>query len=208
VFVGAPFGGSDRSGRVYVYDAPSGELLFEQDPFDGANGTGFGTDLSTSASRVAVGAPYDGSQGSWAGALYLFDVLGPIGTGYCGPSERNSTGRRASLSTTGSDLVICDRVELRVDGVPPFRTAGVWRSRQRGNVPVFGGGRGTLCLGGANQRACPLARSSATGSIAFQVDLGANSIQPGEIWCFQSWYRDDDPSPTFNSSDAVAVRFH
>jgi hypothetical protein len=200
VFVGAP----SALGRVYVYDAPTGELLFEQGPFDGGLGESFGTDLGTSGSRVAVGAQWDGP----AGALYLFDVLGPIGTGYCGPSERNSTGRRASLSTSGSDLVICDRVELFVDGVPPLRTAGVWRSRQRGNVPLFGGGHGTLCLGGAIQRASPLARSSATGSIAFQVDLGAISIQPGEIWCFQSWYRDDDPSPTFNTSDAVGLRFH
>ena len=75
-------------------------------------------------------------------------------------------------------------------------------------VRVFGGGHGTLCLGGAIQRACPLARSSATGSIAFRLDFGGISIQPGETWCFQSWYRDDDPSPTFNSSDAVAIRFH
>ncbi len=208
VFVGAPRGGSPATGRVYVYDAPSGELLFEQDPFDGAGGTNFGGDLSTSASRVAVGAPWDYSHGTWSGALYLFDVLGPIGTSYCGPSEPNSTGRRARLSTNGTDLVICDRVGLRVDGVPPFRTAGVWRSRQRGHVPVFGGGRGTLCLGGAIQRACPPARSSATGSVAFRLDFGGLSIQPGEIWCFQSWYRDDDPSPTFNSSDAVGVRFH
>lgn len=208
VFVGAPLGLGPPQGRVYVYDAPSGELLFEQAPFDGAPGTQFGGDVSTSASRVAVGALSDMTQGNWAGALYLFDVLGPIGTGYCGPSERNSTGRRASLSTSGSDLVICDRVELLVDGVPPFRTAGVWRSRQRGNVPVFGGGHGTLCLGGAIQLACPLGQSNATGSVAFPLDLGGISIQPGEHWCFQAWYRDDDPSPTFNSSDAVSIRFH
>jgi len=202
VFVGAPWAGVPK---VYVYDAPTGELLFVQQAFDGANGTGFGTDLGTSASRVAVGAPYNGG---WAGALYLLDVLGPVGTGYCQPSEPNSTGRRARLSTRGSDLVICDRVELLVDGVPPSRMAGVWRSRQRGDVPVFGGGRGTLCLGAAIQRACPPVRSSAAGSIDFRFDVGGNSIQPGEIWCFQAWYRDDDPTPTFHSSDAVAVRFH
>src|SRR6185295_4652633 len=175
------------AGRVYVYDAASGELLFEQDPFDGAFGTSFGSDLGTSGSRVAVGAPDDSSHGVWAGSLYLFDVLGPIGTEYCGPSEPNSTGRRARLSTSGSDLVICDSVGLRVDGVPPFRTAGVWRSRQRGNAPVFGGGRGTLCLGGAIERASSLARSNANGSVAFRLDLGVISIQPGETWCFQSW---------------------
>src|SRR5262249_16475547 len=59
VIVGAP----SALGRVYVYDAPTGELLFEQGPFGGGLGASFGTDLGTSGSRVAVGAQWDGPAG-------------------------------------------------------------------------------------------------------------------------------------------------
>ena len=54
VFVGAPWTLGPPGGRVYVFDAASGELLFEQAPFDRAPGTQFGGDVSTSGSRVAV----------------------------------------------------------------------------------------------------------------------------------------------------------
>ncbi|MFT7679088.1 MAG: hypothetical protein ACI8QC_003087 [Planctomycetota bacterium] len=49
------------------------------------------------------------------------------------------------------------------------------------------------------------------GTVLFQPDL-ANlpnnvTIQPGDSWIFQYWFRDANPTPTSNTSDAVVVTF-
>ena len=46
-----------------------------------------------------------------------------------------------------------------------------------------------------------------------QINLGsiplspAVPVLPGETWCFQGWYRDNNPTPTSNFSDAIFMVF-
>ncbi|MFT7679579.1 MAG: hypothetical protein ACI8QC_003583 [Planctomycetota bacterium] len=56
--------------------------------------------------------------------------------------------------------------------------------------------------------------SGAGGELGLALDL-ANTLTPsgpvavlaGETWNFQCWYRDNNPGPTSNFSDAVSVTF-
>ena len=53
--------------------------------------------------------------------------------------------------------------------------------------------------------------SSSGGAIRFPVDLntlpigGGTAAQAGETWNFQCWYRDANPGPTSNLTDALSV---
>ena len=54
------------------------------------------------------------------------------------------------------------------------------------------------------------------GTISIQVDLTAvpepptlnHAISAGETWYFQCWYRDQNPTPTSNFADGIAVTFN
>jgi len=77
--------------------------------------------------------------------------------------------------------------------------------------------RYNLCLGGSIGRFVgpgQVMNSGASGSFTLTVDLsalptptGLVTAQPGETWNFQAWYRDANPGPTSNFTDAVAVTF-
>ena len=56
--------------------------------------------------------------------------------------------------------------------------------------------------------------SGSTGSFSLALDLTAMAdpanpvaVQPGDTWNFQAWYRDANPGPTSNFTDAVSVTF-
>ncbi|MCP3996252.1 MAG: hypothetical protein GY722_14505 [bacterium] len=75
------------------------------------------------------------------------------------------------------------------------------------------GSQGFICLAGNigryNQTADIV--QGPTGSI--QLDLTsipvnpAQAVLPGDTWNFQAWYRDNNPGPTSNFTDAVSVTF-
>lgn len=78
-----------------------------------------------------------------------------------------------------------------------------------GLIPLFAGSAGNLCLG------LPLIRfssfilnSGSAGTMQFSPDLtnlpqGA-SIDAGETWYWQLWYRD---APTSNTTDGIEIQF-
>ncbi len=77
-----------------------------------------------------------------------------------------------------------------------------------------GGSQGTLCLGGAIGRLTQyVMNSGAGGRFSARIDLGdlpaplGSAVDPGETWHFQAWFRDHNPGPTSNFSDAVSVPF-
>ncbi len=79
VVIGAPYQavGGTTPGRVYVYDldstAPNIPAFVLSHP-NPASGTGFGYAVAISGSRVVVGAPFDSTVLSTAGAAYVFDL--------------------------------------------------------------------------------------------------------------------------------------
>jgi hypothetical protein len=137
---------------------------------------------------------------------------GSIGTSYCTPASPNSTGAPASITALGSTSVAANDVTLAAQGLPTGQFAFFLASKAQGSSTP-GSSQGVLCLSGSIGRfnAPGQVFQGPTGSI--QVDLTsipvspAASVQPGETWNFQLWYRDNNPGPTSNFSDGLAVTF-
>ena len=84
-----------------------------------------------------------------------------------------------------------------------------------GFFPMPGGSQGNLCLASPQARLlASLQSSGAGGTFLHQVDLTSIPLSPpvavqaGETWNFQAWYRDVNPGPTSNFTQAVSVTFH
>ncbi|MEM9802523.1 MAG: hypothetical protein AAGA20_19510 [Planctomycetota bacterium] len=139
----------------------------------------------------------------------------PIGVTECDPATPNSSGLSAQLRIIGSNRIAGCRLRLLASGMPAQSLGYVLVSQTPAAVPGAGGSQGTLCLGGsigryvqavqstgANgafaQEAVPFALPQPTGTVAASV---------GETWRFQVWFRDANPGPTSNFTDAFAVTF-
>ena len=82
-------------------------------------------------------------------------------------------------------------------------------------VPGAGGSQGDLCVGNPVGRIVDSGQlASPLGVSAWRVDLtsipqptGAVQVVPGTAWYFQLWYRDANPGPTSNFSEAAGILF-
>ena len=77
-----------------------------------------------------------------------------------------------------------------------------------------GGSQGVLCLGGTIGRfSGQIQNSGLLGTFSIPVDLTSlpttpvSAVAPGDTWNFTAWYRDNNPGPTSNFTDALAVTF-
>ena len=76
------------------------------------------------------------------------------------------------------------------------------------SLPVAGG---TLCIGAPLYRLTPV-QASSQGQLGVTVDLTAppapaGTIQPGQTWLFQLWYRDPAGGAGSDFSNALAIPF-
>ncbi|MEM6671758.1 MAG: hypothetical protein AAF726_02880 [Planctomycetota bacterium] len=140
-----------------------------------------------------------------------------LGTRYCSPANLNSRGLPATICAFGSDVVADNEVTLAVDWIAPNAFGYFLTSRIQDFVAFPGGSQGNICLGnpvgrfiGPNQ----VQDSGAGGFFTLELDLatipqptGFVSVQAGETWNFQAWYRDANPGSTSNFTDALAVTF-
>ena len=140
---------------------------------------------------------------------------GAVGNTICGHAPMNSAGHSALIRAGGSSVAGDDNVTLFVWTGTPNTYVMLLASQTRGLVPMLGGGQGTLCLGGTIGRFTgprQLRRTSMQGLTSLQLDLpripegpGFSAAAPGETWYFQAWYRDANPIPTSNLTDAVRI---
>lgn len=201
----------DDAGGVYLYDTSTWQEYAALFASDGGVGDRFGVNglgLSNNTLIVpAAGNQHPGQQTN--GSLYTF-LAGPArGAGYCGLAAPNSSGAAARLGAFGWSDPTFGAVAL-----PTGQFALLLNSLAQGSsVPP--GSQGTLCLGGAIGRHTQSVRFSGdSGSVWLDVDLtdlptpsGPVAVQPGETWNFQVWFRDANPGPTSNFTDAVSVTF-
>ena len=135
-----------------------------------------------------------------------------IGTRYCDPARPNSTGAPAELWVTGSTALADDDADLVASSLPQHQF-GYFLAGMSAGTTVPPGSQGALCLIGG-----PIFRYSASvlssgsgGAFGLEIDLqnvpGHGAIQAGETWNFQAWFRDLNPGPTSNFTDAVSVTF-
>ena len=118
---------------------------------------------------------------------------------------------------TGSSSVEVNRTTLNASELPHFTFGFFIGSLQAAPTPVTGVNDGLLCLAGSigrYSRQHEIRNSGALGRIALTLDLndtptptGIISVTAGQTWYYQAWYRDGNPVPTSNFTDAVALTY-
>jgi len=217
-----------RNDAVYVFDATDAvvdRLAYGDEDYPGSPRA---QDSSAWACTEALGlddpllwtlSTVGDAQGSWVSAGG--DEASPgswnpadcpsVGVDYCS-STSNSTGLAAALTATGSAALAADDLTLEVSSLPAGQLGYFLFSAAQANVPGFGGSQGVLCLGAPLLRfANDVLTADAGGQVSFALDFanlpGGTTIQVGETWNFQFWYRDVNPSPTSNTSNGLAIAF-
>ncbi|MCP3918678.1 MAG: hypothetical protein GY711_24290 [bacterium] len=137
-----------------------------------------------------------------------------IGSTSCGPAVPNSSGASAWISLNGSRLAGGQPLEAAAWDLPPGQFGYFLTGMTPGFIANPGGSQGNLCLTGAIGRYVALVQSSGPlGQIRIAVDTLALPLSPpvaagaGETWYFQCWFRDNNPGPTSNFTDAVGLPF-
>ncbi len=143
---------------------------------------------------------------------------GSLGTRYCTPGAVNSAGTSGAMSASGSLLASDNAMTIAATDLPSNSFAFFLASQTQGNVSNPGGSQGNLCLGGAIGRYVgpgQIVNSGPAGEVSLALDLtqtpqptGFVSVQPGDSWNFQAWYRDAvGGSATSNFTDGLEVTF-
>ncbi|MEL6429535.1 MAG: hypothetical protein AAFR54_10185 [Planctomycetota bacterium] len=133
---------------------------------------------------------------------------------FCWGTE-NSTGDRGFLRVTGGTSVFSPK-QLVAEALPPLQFALLVVGTEAADVPMVGGGEGTLCVGGTIGRYnAQIQQVSPQGSVGFVVEplvipLGGAvvSATAGDVFGFQVWHRDvGGAGATSKVTNAVAVGF-
>lgn len=151
-----------------------------------------------------------GSDGTYdVGAFLYDDGEDPVGSKYCQFNVPNSTGYPAFMRLQGSP-VVGEPLRLVAEDLPP-NTFGMFVVGTQA-VPPAGtpSSQGLLCIGGDLGRFVNgIQNSGPAGWISLDIDtsnLPLNPMRPavaGQPYVFQAWYRDANPTPTSNFSDAM-----
>lgn len=206
--------GVQNSGAIYVFER-SNSIWRETARLDSADLVELGglghRAMQSLPNRVIASKPGFSVTLPYTGSVHEFVI--PIGLGSpVGLGNTNSTGQPALLFAEGSATIDHDCVRFSIESLPPSQFGYLLMSSTQDHVPLFGGSQGDLHIG------LPIVRfsgdilsSGAAGSAAFQPDLGNlpqnTVVAPGETWTFQMWYRDQNPGPTSNTTNGLAITF-
>lgn len=125
----------------------------------------------------------------------------------------NSSGGPAVLTSNGSVSVSAADLDLVVNGIPANQFCLFILSRDTDFVPAFAGSQGNLCLGGSIIRLNSfLQNSGPMGQVVLGVpyaQMPSDSLQPGDTWYFQAWFRDVTTGgmATSNTTSGLEVTF-
>lgn len=185
-----------------AWELGNGNLLLS-----GSNGVYVWDVPSKTATAVVTGVS--------AASITDYREGGPIGTPFCGPSNLNSIGKSAVVIAFGDEVVSSNYVEVTASRMPPNQFGYFLVSEDQGFVPFPGGSQGNLCLSGAIGRyKAQIGNTGGAGTLTLAVDLtavpiatGFTQVVAGESWHWQCWYRDVNPGPTSNFTNAVCITF-
>jgi len=145
------------------------------------------------------------------GRLYA-DYAAPAPTSYCS-SLPNSSGSAGTIQASGSQSLFDNTLTLDATNLPALSLGYFIFSESQGFSTGLGGGQGNLCLSGGIFRLSNFIQSSGfNGQINFPVPFNglpsAASLNAGETWNFQYWFRDAvGGTATSNTTDGVSVTF-
>lgn len=189
----------DEAGNVIVIGSQGAVYLF--DPSNGS--TSHIGDLDLGIDQVYGAAM---SPGAGAGP--------PIGSDYCTPANTNSSGFSAVIAAYGSESAASNSVRLEATWLPTHQFGMFVNSMSTGFITPPGS-QGNLCLSGQiGRHNQDILSSGADGTFSLLLDLtqtptplGPYSIQPGETWHFQAWFRDQNPAGTSNFTNGMTILF-
>ncbi len=179
--------------------------------------------LDAEASSDAVGSLItpDGSTIvglSKAESLTRWRDSSEIGSAYCGPAVPNSTGQHGALVATGTNTPQFGPLVLSASSLPTSAFGYFLASTAAMPPTPVVQSQGLLCLGGEIGRFVgpgQILNSGPTGEFQFTLPThamatptGLVSVQHGETWHFQAWYRDANPQITSNFTNLVLVTFY
>lgn len=125
----------------------------------------------------------------------------------------NSTGAPALLTTSGTPSLAAADLVLEGSSIPTNQFCLFIAARNDDFVPNFGGSQGNLCLGGSLIRLNAFVQNAGgAGQVSLPVPYGqipGATLECGETWYFQAWFRDSVPGApvTSNTTNAVRVTF-
>lgn len=134
-----------------------------------------------------------------------------LGSNFCGPASLNSSGQSATIAAVGSASVAAGDVRLDAAGMPSGEFGYFINSMSSGFVTPPGS-QGNLCLSGAiGRHSANALNSGASGEFSLQLNLaaiptpgGSASVQPGQTWLWQAWFRDGASS---NFTNGISIQF-
>lgn len=206
-------------GNVYIFSNDDGRLIDRITPNDLGTGDLYGQKVAVNVWGATAGAPgHDGTTAS-TGAVYHWRFSGCPVNRYCSPGYINSTGYSAFLDADSCQLG--QPLEIRCTNLPPNRFGYLLVGQgNQAVIPPGGSPFGLMCLGGApiGRYQADVGFSGTTREITTDVVFGASgggggdlpgtiggSIQPGDTWNFQFWYREVGGTSAF--SDAITIEF-
>ncbi len=218
------------AGAAYVFENSTGVWRLQH--YVKASNTGssdiFGHSVAASGRFAVVGAPFEDSTARGingnessnlalnSGAAYVFDLASPTAN-YCGSAVPNSSGQSARISSSGSWVAAVNDFSVHATGLPAGQFGYFLSSTGHSYLSNPGGSQGRLCLGvGAflARHHDSVQNSGATGTMDYTLDLtnipapiGTTTIQAGETWHYQCWFRDQNPNSTSNFTNGLAVQF-
>lgn len=149
-----------------------------------------------------------------AAADFTLEAAGDAPCGfetYC-TSIPNSSGSAGTLVAFGSPDVADGELTFEAAGLPAGKFGFLVASRGEGLLGTYRGHQGILCLSQPFWRiGSPVIQIGPDGTASRSLDFGnlapQVAIQPGDTWRYQFWFRDQNPNPTWNSTNAVRARF-
>ncbi len=220
------------SGSAYVFDAVTGQELYELYPGDGGDADWFGTSASLDGMLALVGAKWDDVLANHSGSAYVFDALSPghpycsgdLGSGSpcpCGndndgsvPGSGCANGVFASGARVAGEGVASlghDSLVLVATHLEPNNT-GLYFQADNDLSPGVLWGDGLRCAGG-NLKRLQVRFADAAGASFTTVGISAKvgNIIAGGTKYYQCWYRTTANPPCgagvndFNSSNGYSV---
>lgn len=196
--VGNPLFATGGCGRCDVAIVPGSPCIDAGDP---------GTQYFDVCSPPSIGLPRN-DMGVTGGPLACHGVdanaVGGV-VNYC-TSTTNSSGAAAEISGCGSTSIAANDLSLCVSGCPDTVPGLFFFGCTRSQLAF---GNGFKCVTGTTYR-LPIQQTGPTGDFCSPVNLGslpvAGIVAPGDVLCFQFWFRDSMGAPKkTNLSDALEV---
>ncbi len=159
----------------------------------------------------ATGSGFSGSTYGSSGSLDLDIAFEDVVQRHC-VSVANSSGQAATIDSTGSTSVSANDFGLVTTGAPAQSFGLYFYGANRAQTAF---GDGSLCVGGPLQRLVGPILIDGAGTASLALDLtssaiaaGPNPIEPGALYSFQFWFRDNAAGGEgFNTSDAIEAIF-